>query len=174
MERYSKYSFAYLAYLANQAKSSKRLRKHKNIHLVYEDPCQRLINAIDINSYIQPHRHSLDPKAETLVALQGLFSLLIFNEAGMVIENTIFGTELYHSLDINIFVEISAYTWHTVIALKPCSVLLEIKSGPFNPCASKELASWAPLEQAEEAGIYFEELKRIASNEDLSASSDIK
>ena len=54
--------------LTKKARESPRFRQHFNIHRSYDDPCQFLFNAIEINSYIQPHRHSLDPKDEYLVA----------------------------------------------------------------------------------------------------------
>jgi len=33
--------------LTNKAKANPRLRQHKNIHSSYQDPCQRLFNAIE-------------------------------------------------------------------------------------------------------------------------------
>ena len=53
--------------LTRQAKLSIRLRSHHNFHAEYADPVQQLANSIDINSYIRPHRHTLDPKSECLM-----------------------------------------------------------------------------------------------------------
>ena len=68
--------------LAIQAKGSGRARASFNLHKSFADKCQRLLNAVGIHSYIQPHRHSLDPKVETLIAVQGLFAVITFDNAG--------------------------------------------------------------------------------------------
>jgi cupin fold WbuC family metalloprotein len=54
----------YLDELSGLAKVSPRLRQHRNIHTSYDDPCQRLFNAIEPESYIRPHRHAADPRDE--------------------------------------------------------------------------------------------------------------
>lgn len=60
-----------LGSLVEKAAESPRARQHHNIHERYDDPCQRFLNAIGMDSYIRPHRHSLDPKSECLVAVRG-------------------------------------------------------------------------------------------------------
>ena len=90
-----RFSDDYLASLVNEASNSPRSRQHRNIHSSYDDPCQRFMNAIGMDSYIRPHRHSLDPKAETLVAVRGLFALVIFDNSGAIQEVIRFGTEHY-------------------------------------------------------------------------------
>lgn len=150
-------------FLLAQAASSPRRRQHRNLHQSFAEPCQRLLNAIETSSYIRPHRHSLDPKVESLVAVRGKFALITFGERGLTEFVVPFGTELYgrdERLDVG--VEIQAGTWHTVIALVPGSVLLEVKSGPFDPGAAKEPAPWAPEESSPSATAYFRELCRIA------------
>ncbi len=42
--------------------------------------------------------------------------------------------------------EVPSSTWHTVVALEPGCVLLEVKGGPFDPSQPKDLAPWAPEE----------------------------
>ena len=46
--------------------------------------------------------------------------------------------------------------WHTVIALRKDSVLLEVKAAPFNPGQPKDLAPWAPAEGTVDALDYLE------------------
>ncbi|RDB41809.1 cupin fold metalloprotein, WbuC family [Halomonas sp. DQ26W] len=144
-----------------RAEQSLRGRQHHNIHESFEDPCQRLFNAISMESYIRPHRHSLDPKDECLVAVKGLFGLVVFSEEGTVVKVERFGTELYFGDEsqVSLGVDLSAGTWHTVVALRPGAVLLEIKAGPFNPDAAKEFAPWAPEEGTKKAKKYLSYLK---------------
>ena len=72
--------------LVIQAKSSRRARASFNLHHSFEEKCQRLLNAVGIDSYIQPHRHLLDPKVETLIAVQGLFAVITFDNAGKILK----------------------------------------------------------------------------------------
>lgn len=144
----------YLNRLSSLASGSIRKRQNYNIHQSYQDACQRLFNAIEPGSYIHPHRHASDPRDEMLVAIRGLMALVAFDEHGKITETIYLGTEKY---GLNVFpvVEIPSNTWHTVVALKSGSVLLEIKSGPFDPEQPKELASWAPMENTPDAANYL-------------------
>tara|TARA_B110000211_G_scaffold36730_1_gene36958 strand:+ start:85 stop:585 length:501 start_codon:yes stop_codon:yes gene_type:complete len=131
--------------LTLQADLSARSRQTVNIHASYQEPCQRLLNAINIGSYIPPHRHSLDPKKELLVAIRGKFAVIEFSGDGLFSGSTIFGSEKYCvSSESSYGVEIPVDSWHTVIALEPESVLLEVKEGPFDVNSTKEIAPWAP------------------------------
>ncbi len=141
------YSNSKLDDLVQKAKDSERSRLNLNLHQSYEEPCQRLLNAIGLSSYIRPHRHQLDPKLETLIAVRGLFALITFDDHGKILDVVKFGTERY--LEVNgvcVGVEIPPNVWHTVIALKDNSVLFEVKEGPFDPLVAKEFAEWAPAE----------------------------
>jgi cupin fold WbuC family metalloprotein len=131
--------------LCHQADFSSRRRQHFNIHSSYQESCQRLLNAIQPNSYIPPHRHSVADKQELLVAIRGVFSLITFDDDGGLVQSVCFGTEKYSEyLCTNVGVEIPSGTWHTVSAMQANSVLLEIKEGPFVANVSKEFALWAP------------------------------
>jgi cupin fold WbuC family metalloprotein len=147
----------YLNKLSAEAQSNPRKRQHRNIHESYEEPCQRLFNAIGLSSYIRPHRHLTDPKDELLIAVRGLMALMTFNEQGEVVKILRFGSNK-HSNGMAIGAEISAKTWHTVIALEPDCILLEVKAGPFAPNQPKDLAPWAPDEGSYAADDYFNKL----------------
>lgn len=131
--------------LNDSAGSNSRLRQHLNIHESFQEPCQRLFNAVHVGSYIHPHRHLLDSKKELLLAVKGKFAIIEFSHVGGFNNATVFGSEKYcDSEDSSYGVEIPTDRWHTVIALAEGSVLLEVKEGPFIPDSAKELASWAP------------------------------
>ena len=138
-----------LADLTCKADLSPRLRQSLNIHSNHQEPCQRLLNSINIGSYIQPHRHSSDPKTEMLIAVKGKFALVEIFDDGEFKQFTVFSSERFSQADDSIFgVEITPDIWHTVIALEVGSVLLEIKEGPFNSEIAKEPAIWAPEPQS--------------------------
>ena len=131
------------------------------MHFHNEESCQRLFNAIGAESYIPPHRHSLDPKHECLLAVNGLLALIIFDDLGGIINVTKFGSEIYTQSDDQCVsgVEIPANIWHTVVSITPSATLFEVKAGPFIPEIAKEVAPWAPDELSGEALSYLNFLK---------------
>lgn len=146
--------------LTAQAKVSARSRQHRNIHQSYQEPCQRLLNAIEPGSYIRPHRHASDPRSELLIAIRGLMGVVFFDDHGVITNALRLGTERYHDINPCTAVEIPPNTWHTVVALCTDCVLLEIKSGPFDPARPKDLAPWAPEEGLACVPDYLGELTR--------------
>lgn len=157
------FSNSFLDDLNRESLLSERKRKNYNIHHDYLDSCQRLFNAIGLDSYIRPHRHSSDQKYECLIAVSGLFSLFIFDEDGGIISITKFGSELYRKVEKNCVagVEIPPNVWHTVIALSGKATLFEVKAGPFNPLGAKEFAEWAPEEGEPNSLNYLTLLKSL-------------
>ncbi len=152
----------FLSNLIADARQSSRKRQHRNIHDSYADPCQRLFNAIEPGSYIRPHRHASDPRHELLIAVRGLMALVTFDEQGNVTSSVRFGVDRNRE-SLAVGAEVTANTWHTVIALEPGCVLLEVKAGPFDPNQPKDLATWAPKEGSSAASEYLDDLIEIVS-----------
>ncbi len=156
-------SFGDLDALRCAAEAGLRRRQHVNLHASYADPCQRFLNAIEMDSYIRPHRHRLDPKAETLFAIVGQFAAIEFEETGDLKAVSLFGSESHRGEGCDLVaIQIDAQSWHTVIAMTTPAVLLEMKAGPFDPDAAKEFASWAPAEGDSAASAYAISLRRQA------------
>ena len=150
--------------LTRRAQASPRLRQHQNLHQSYQEPCQRLCNALEPGSYIRPHRHASDPRDELLVALRGLMALVTFDDDGHVLNITGLATEKYGP-QVCAAMEVPATVWHTVVTLTPGCVLLEVKAGPFDPESPKDLATWAPAEASPQAPAYLEQLvQRVRSS----------
>ncbi|MBN1140902.1 MAG: WbuC family cupin fold metalloprotein [Deltaproteobacteria bacterium] len=139
--------------LAAQAAAHPRLRQHLNLHRSYEDPCQRLLIAMQPDSYIRPHRHRTDPKPECFIALRGRFALLIFDNHGEIVDRFFLGSgEDAAGADLPVGI------WHSVVCLEPDSVFFETKPGPFHPDQKKDPAPWAPEEGSPEAAAYLQTL----------------
>lgn len=151
------FSADYLNQLIDDAKCSPRKRQHRNIHQSYIDPCQRLFNAIEPGSYIHPHRHATAARDELLIAIRGLMALVTFDDRGKVIRVVSFGANS-NGAGSTVGAEVPASTWHTVIALEPSCILLEVKAGPFDPNQPKDLALWAPNEGSVAATEYLKKL----------------
>lgn len=160
------FDYKFLGELTNLARTSKRHRQHQNVHQNHDEVCQRLFNAIEPNSYIRPHRHSTDSRSELLIAVRGEMALVIFTDQGAVSNVIRFGTEK-HGGKMAVGVEVAANSWHTVVAVVPGSILLEVKAGPFDPMRAKDLADWAPEESSIEGGSYLEKILAIVQNYEL-------
>lgn len=148
----------YLDRLCAAAAVSPRRRQHDNLHADTTEPCQRLFNAVGEDSYIRPHRHLVDPKTETLVAVRGRFALLLFDDTGNITAVQPFGIG-----SGAVAVELPPGAWHTVIALTPQAVLFETKAGPFDPLRAKEPATWAPEEGGAPASAYLRRLRGVVA-----------
>lgn len=140
--------------LVAKSEVSPRRRMHHNLHDSYDDPCQRLLNAIGTDSYIRPHRHAAASGVETLVCLRGQLGLIIFSDEGQIVETLIFGSG-GNRTSSSVGAAVPPGTWHTVVALESGSILLEVKAGPFDPSAAKYPAPWAPAEGSAEAPAYL-------------------
>ena len=152
--------------LLRDSKSTCKFRQHLNVHKSYHEPCQRLFNAICMDSYIRPHRHLLDRKTECLIAVRGMMALIVFDDKGEVIETIRFGTEKFYNETLGCCgVELSPETWHTVISINSESILFEVKSGPFEPALAKELAAWAPEEKSQESMMYLSKLHELVASD---------
>ena len=128
------------AQLAAEALASPRQRQHHNLHAMSE-PCHRMVVGLQPGSYIPPHRHLAEDKAETLLALQGCFGVLIFSQTGEVLERRLLqaGGECAG-------VDLPPGVFHALLVLAADSVLFECKAGPYRPITAAELAPWAPAE----------------------------
>lgn len=155
------YSFGLIEDVAMSAQKTPRRRLHANLHASYQDPVQRLFNAIGTDSYIRPHRHLGARADEFLMAVRGVFTLVRFDDHGAVLDCRRFGSDAHSGYVECLAVEIQAGTWHTVLADEPGSVLFEVKAGPFDPNHAKSFAEWAPAEGDDAAMAYLDELRRI-------------
>lgn len=131
-----------------QSRARTRARMNHNVHPELSDPVQRLFNAMQPLSYVQPHRHFGSDSWEAFVLVRGEGVALTFDEAGYVTHRA------HLSTDGDKMVEIPASTFHTVQALQPDTLFFEIKKGPYNPNQAKDFASWAPKENEEGSRAY--------------------
>ncbi len=136
--------------LSRAAQAGPRRRLNLNLHGDYLDPCQRLFNAVEPDSYLRPHRHTDPAKPECFVAVRGRFHLLLFDDAGAIVERI----ELSPAGPA-VAVDVPAGAWHAIVALEPGSIFFETKPGPYVPLSDKDFAPWAPPEGAPQAQEYL-------------------
>lgn len=146
---------ALLAAVSADAAARPRLRANHNFHPADDFPAHRLLNAIEPDSYLPPHRHLDAEKDESIIVLRGELGVLRFDDAGEVL-----GTWRLCAGGDCLGVDIAHGTWHTVIALQPGTVIFEAKSGPYRPLVAGEKASWAPAEGDAAAAGYWRALRQ--------------
>lgn len=151
MKRIALIDAALLDAASRLAAGSPRLRRNHNFHAGDADACNRLLNAIEPDSYVRPHRH-LDPaKDETVLVLRGRVGVLEFEAAGRVS-----GSALLQPAGAVMGVNVPHGTFHSLLALEPGTVFFESKAGPYAPLLPEERADWAPAEGGADAPRYLE------------------
>jgi cupin fold WbuC family metalloprotein len=146
----------FLERVSSQAKASPRRRRNHNFHASESDTCNRLLNAIEPDSYIQPHCHHDTAKDETLIVVRGRLGVIFFDERGAVS-----ATAMLAPASESVGVNIPHGMYHTLVALEPGSVFFEAKAGPYAPLTPREKAPWAPAEGEPDASSYLADLKRL-------------
>ena len=141
--------------LASLARESPRRRRNYNFHETEGDACHRLLNAIEPDSYIQPHCHREVTKDETLIVVRGRLGVIFFDELGAVTAAVALAPAS-ESVGVNI----PHGVYHTLVALESGSVFFEAKAGPFAPLRPDEKAAWAPVEGDAQAAAYLKEIKQ--------------
>ena len=147
---------ALLQQAAEAGAASPRRRKNYNFHTHDADACQRLLNAVEPDSYIPPHCHFDASKDETILILHGRIGVVLFSPEGGIT-----GTHILEAGGGKIGINIPHGQFHSLVALAPGSVFFESKAGPYQPLSEKEKASWAPSEGSPEAIVYFTKLKEL-------------
>ncbi len=147
---------ALLDRVSAQALASPRRRKNHNLHVAESDASHRLLNAVEPDSYIQPHCHADAVKDEAIVALRGRFGVVFFDAAGKVVK-----TAIIEPNGDTVAVNIPHGVFHGIVALLPGSVFFEAKAGPYQPLKPEEKAAWAPAEGEPGAAAYLEFLRAL-------------
>lgn len=111
--------------LSEKAKQNERLRINYNFHSSLEDKCQRLLNAMEPGTIMPIHKHKV---AEMYIVLRGSIEVLFYDDTKQVIDKEII--TLYEG---KYGVQIPDNTWHSLIVKEPCTVIFEVKEGPYIP-----------------------------------------
>lgn len=129
--------------IAHLARSSPRLRQNYNFHDSAEK-VQRFINVLQLGTYVRPHRHCRAAGVngfEFFLVLQGSLGIIILDECGQILHREVVGADCSTR-----GIELPAGTYHTLVALAPDTVILELKEGPYEPSTDKEFLDAFPIE----------------------------
>ena len=123
---------------SERAALSERQRMNHNFHEL-TDNVQRMLNAIEPDSYVQPHRHSDPAKVEVFLILRGRAAAFLFDEDGNILDSAVLtpGGQTPG-------VEIAPGQIHTIVSLEEGTIFFEVKDGPYIAVRDKDFASFAP------------------------------
>lgn len=151
--------------LCAQSKTRSRLRAHRTLHQSADDVVQRMLIAIQPESYVPAHCHRTSNQWEMLVVLQGKLDCLLFDDAGCLTQR-----HVLEAGGIASGIELSPSVWHSVVSQHPDTVMLEVKPGPYDPQKAAEFANWCPPENALTASDCREWMRRAKLGECYDAS----
>lgn len=134
--------------IASQARQSPRLRQTYNFHNSVEK-VQRFINILQPGTYVRPHRHCRTSGVngfEFFLVCQGAIGMLVMSDRGEIAT-----TELVSASGAVWGIELSEATYHTIVALAPDTMILELKEGPYDSSTDKEFLEQFPVEGTDAA-----------------------
>ncbi len=140
---------ALLDEVSRAAREDPRRRRNRNFHADEASPCNRLLNAIEPDSYIRPHCHANATKDESILCVRGKLGAIFFDRDGTITE-----TATLKAGGDTIGVDIAHGTFHSLVALEPGTVFFEAKAGPYEALTEDEVGSWAPAEGEPAAAAY--------------------
>ena len=113
--------------LTAEAQASPRLRMNMDLRNSASDSSQRMLNAIEPGSVVPIHRHQ--KTSETVVVLRGRVVEEYYDD----LERMCTATYDLAAGGPICALNIPAGQWHTLRALDPGTVILEMKDGPYEP-----------------------------------------
>lgn len=138
------------------SRQSERRRMILPFHKSNADPLHRMFNGMQPQTFIQPHRHSNPPKAESILVIRGALCVVIFDSSGSVEQmiDVAAGSDVFG-------IDIEPGIYHTFLILKPDTIIFEVKPGPYSPADDKDFAAWAPRESDPSAAGYLQRLLQL-------------
>ncbi|MEM8525192.1 MAG: WbuC family cupin fold metalloprotein [Bacteroidota bacterium] len=136
--------------LLERSRESPRKRMILPFHKSDDALLHRMLNAIQPQSYIPPHRHFTSQKCESIILLQGIICYFTFDKNGNILQK-------YHlkASTTQFGVDTEPSVFHTFIALEKDTVIYEVKNGPYVQGTDKDFPVWSPAEGSEEANDYM-------------------
>ena len=145
-----------IQWLKAKALANKRERARLCAHLDSNDAVHEMLIVHTKGTYIRPHKHP--GKTESFHIIEGELDIVVFDDAGEMIEHIEMGE--YRS-GSRFFWRLSESHYHMVIPRTDVVVFHETTSGPFEPATSNVPASWSPDEDDQEDVAVF--LRRMTA-----------
>ncbi len=140
-----------------RVKKMARESKRRRYALSFSEPGDRvqvMLNAVEPDSYVRPHKHECPDKLEIVQAVCGRIAVVCYDGDGGVVKVVVSDCS-----SVDNVVSIPNGTWHSMVSLESGSVMLEILEGPYDPLTHKKFAEWSPEEYTEGAIGFLEDLR---------------
>lgn len=148
-----------IEYLKEHAALNQRRRIRLCAHKDPDDQVHEMLIVHSKNTYVRPHKHLT--KSESFHIIEGCVDVIIFSDAGKVIEVVQMGDYLSGR---KFFYMLSEPLYHTLIIHSQLLVFHESTNGPFRK-SDLVCPTWAPDESDEAVcNGYLEELTRDADS----------
>lgn len=151
--------------LLTMSRNTPRRRMIQLLHKTQDAGVHRMFNGLQPGTYITPHRHMHPAKTETILVVSGSMLFVEFTDDGTLKAHTLVqpGTEIFG-------IDVAPHVYHTFIALKPDTLIFEVKDGPYEHDTDKDIPAWAPREGSAEAEPYLLDLlKQLAERANTAA-----
>jgi len=139
-----------------RSRTHPRRRMIQPLHKNSDAPIHRMLNSLQPDSYILPHRHCRPPKPESVIVLRGTLAAIIFDDTGRITASYRLQAD-----SATMGIDIEAGLFHTFLALHPDTVIFEVKPGPYEISSDKDFAPWAPPADTPAAGEYLSRLHSL-------------
>lgn len=125
-----KFDNHFLDTLTEKAKASPRLRMHHDLRDTTEDPCMRMLNALEPGTVVPIHRHS--ETSEDVICIRGCVEEVLYDAEGNEVERYRLqpGTECMAC-------HVPMNQYHTCVSLESRSVIIEFKNGKYDPVTTE-------------------------------------
>lgn len=132
--------------LLTLSRESPRKRMIQRLHKDNDAGVHKMFNGLQPGTYITPHRHLHPAKTETIMVVSGAMLFVEFTDEGELKDHILLqpGTETFG-------VDVAPHVFHTYVALKPDTLIFEVKDGPYERSSDKDIPVWAPVEGTNEA-----------------------
>ena len=131
--------------MLQQGVEASRLSPRKRIilpiHRKQDAGVQRMLNFLQPDTYIRPHRHTGTDASESVCVIRGSLHFMIFDDIGNISHHF----EAVAGEPSAVF-DIEPGLWHSFFVIKPDTIIFEAKKGPYHPISDKDFAPWAPEE----------------------------
>jgi len=126
--------------LCEKSSTSERKRTIHCFHSTADDRIQRMVNVLEPETYVTPHKHENPDKREVFVLLKGSAVVVEFTENGEISDYFIL------KFPLQLIAEIAPRIYHCIIPLEKGTAVYELKDGPYDMADDKNFAPWAPFE----------------------------
>ena len=125
-----KFDNTFLDSLTEQAKQSPRQRMHYDLRDSTEDPCMRMLNALEPGTVVPIHRHS--ETSEDVICIRGCVEEVLYDAEGKEVERY----RLQPGMEC-MACHVPMNQYHTCISLESGSVIVEFKNGKYDPLTTE-------------------------------------